>query len=352
MPALFAPLAHAQASALAPARAPEAIWYLRNGDAGLKSLEANASHISVIAPQVYSMDSTGASRGSMDPRMTQIARARGVRIMPLVMNPGFDLRTLHIIVANTRVRTVAARNIARICRTEHVDGIQLDMENIHVSDRDAFTAFARETADSVHAAGCELSAAVVPRTDDARGALPYHQWMTDYWRGGYDYKALASVLDFLSYMTYAQHTGGSTPGPVAGFPWMTKSLDYVLALGVPPGKLSLGIPAYSDYWTPRYNAKTGAAGPRGDDIGYTALMQIIADGGGTPVWNDTQKAWNAVWERNGVFEHAWIEDARAFEAKLALVTAHKLRGYSVWLIGLEDPKTWGIVGDVERKPAR
>jgi spore germination protein YaaH len=42
-------------------------------------------------------------------------------------------------------------------------------------------------------------------------------------------------------MTYAQHTGGTTPGPVAGYPWVLACLRYVLALGVPPEKISLGL---------------------------------------------------------------------------------------------------------------
>ena len=39
-------------------------------------------------------------------------------------------------------------------------------------------------------------------------------------------------------MTYAQHTGGSSPGPVGGYPWIKASLEYVLKLGVPPHKIS------------------------------------------------------------------------------------------------------------------
>ena len=66
-------------------------------------------------------------------------------------------------------------------------------------------------------------------------------------------------------MTYAQHTGGSTAGPVAGFPWMKASLEFVLSLGVPPSKISLGIPAYSDYWYSAYDPATGSR-MRGNDI--------------------------------------------------------------------------------------
>lgn len=326
----------------------EAIWYVRNDSAGIASFVANARKVTIVAPQVYSIDSAGTIRGGTDPRIVAAARANGVQLHPLVMNPGFDLGILHHIVTDRGARTASARSMAELCRRERLDGLQLDLENLYVDDRDAFTAFAREAADSVHAAGCQLSAAVVPRTGDARGDRAYHRWMYDYWRGAYDYTALAESLDFLSYMTYAQHTGGSTPGPVAGYPWMVASLEYLLALGVPPEKISLGLAGYSDHWYPHYDPRTGDARSRGDDIAYTRLMPIIREAGATPVWDDVQKAWVAMWERHGVFEHAWIEDARAFEAKLALVRRHGLRGYSVWLLGSEDPRTWEIVGAVRR----
>jgi spore germination protein YaaH len=53
-----------------------------------------------------------------------------------------------------------------------------------------------------------------------------------------------------------------------------------------------------------------------------------------------------MWESRGVFRHAWIEDAQAFMTKLELVRQHGLRGYSVWLLGTEDPRIW------ERLPRR
>jgi hypothetical protein len=60
----------------------------------------------------------------------------------------------------------------------------------------------------------------------------------------------------------------------------------------------------------------------GEDIAYPRLMEIIRAAGASPRWDETQRAWVAMWEARGVFEHAWIEDARAFEAKLQLVRQH------------------------------
>jgi spore germination protein len=53
-----------------------------------------------------------------------------------------------------------------------------------------------------------------------------------------------------------------------------------------------------------------------------------------------QHAGRAEWTEQGVFRSMWIEDARAFTDELALVTRYHLRGYSVWVLGTEDPALW------------
>jgi spore germination protein YaaH len=317
----------------------EALWYSTGGDRSTQSFLAHADKISIISPQVFFFDSTGALRGRIDPRLVAKAREKGVKIVPLVMNPGFDQPMIHRILTNPAARRRSIDAMVALCRDNKFDGIQFDVENVHVRDKAAFTSWVRETADALHRINCSASAAVVPRANEDRGPTNYHHYMFDNWRGVYDYKALADALDFISFMTYAQHTGGSPVGPVAGYTWIEDCLKYVLSLGVPPKKISLGVPAYSDWWYPSYTAKEGAR-QRGDDIGYVALMDTLKKRGAAPVWDDREKAWFASWSNAGVYEHAWIEDARAFDAKVGLARKYGLRGYSVWVLGSEDPKVW------------
>ena len=276
--------------------------------------------------------------------MVAAARARGVKLIPLVMNPGFDQPSIHRVLTDPSARATALHSLAELCRVNRLDGIQFDFENFHVSDRDAFTSFTRAAVDSVHRAGCSLSAAVVPRTGDDPGSGSYDRWIYDNWRGGFDYKALADTLDFISYMTYAQHTGGSPPGPVAGYRWMLACLDYLLARGVPPAKISLGLAGYSDWWFPVYDDKNGSR-VRGSDISYTRGRELLTEAGVSSAWDDAQQASYAMWESHGVFQHLWLEDARAFMAKRRLAAERGLRGYSVWLLGSEDPAVWAALRD-------
>ena len=81
----------------------EALWYVR-GEASIQSFLSHADQISIVAPQVFIMDSTGMIRGRVDPRVLETARARGVKVMPLVMNPGFDQPSIHRVLTHPGAR--------------------------------------------------------------------------------------------------------------------------------------------------------------------------------------------------------------------------------------------------------
>jgi spore germination protein YaaH len=323
----------------AHAQHPEALWYSTGGDSSTVHFVDHASQIDIVSPQVFQLSAAGRITGRIDPRVVAAAREHHVKLVPLVMNPGFSQPAFHRVLTNRAAWRAAMRSLAALCRDQHLDGIQFDLENVNVADKARLTAFVREATDSVHRAGCTLSAAVVPRSSDDPGTNSYDKWIYENWRGVYDYKALADTLDFISYMTYAEHTGGSPAGPVAGFPWMEDCLRYVLSLGVPPSKISLGIPSYSDWWFPSYTEKQGSR-MTGRDLPYARAESLLAANHVSARWDTTQHSPRAEWSENGVFRYLWIENARAFTDKLALVSKYRLRGYSVWVLGTEDPALW------------
>ncbi|HEY2825217.1 MAG TPA: hypothetical protein VGI83_06705, partial [Gemmatimonadales bacterium] len=66
----------------AAAQKLESLWYLR-GEESIQAFIAHADQISIVSPQVFSMDSTGAIKGSVDPRVIATAKAKGVKLIPL-----------------------------------------------------------------------------------------------------------------------------------------------------------------------------------------------------------------------------------------------------------------------------
>src|SRR5262245_6993104 len=84
----------------AAAQRLEALWYATGGERSTQSFVAHADKISIVSPQVFFFDSTGALHGRVDPRMVAVAREKKVKLVPLVMNPGFDQPMIHRILTN------------------------------------------------------------------------------------------------------------------------------------------------------------------------------------------------------------------------------------------------------------
>ena len=319
----------------------EHLFYYVDTEMSFKSFTENIEKISIVAPQVYSVDEDGIVWGQIDPRVIDLAAKHRVGVMPLIVNPGFDQMMLHRLLVNEQARQRAIASMVELCERNKLLGIQFDFENLHINDKDAFTQFYRETAKAFHQKGYQLSVAVVHRPDELAGPTGYFKWLFENWRAGYDLAELAKIGDFLSVMTYSQHTRRTTPGPNAGIPWVTQVIEYFLKF-MPPEKLSLGIPLGSQHWytlldTARFFAN---AHSWSSSLDFRNAMTLVERFRAKIEWSDEQKVPYAIFDNGGLFEYIYLEDARSFKAKYELMSKYKLRGFSAWATGNEDPAIW------------
>jgi len=319
----------------------ENLFYLVGSPDSYQSFVQHADEISIICPDVYQIDSVGVITGEVDRRILELAQKKGIRVMPLFAS--FDQRGIHALLTSEAARAEAIRLMLFYARQYHYYGWQFDIENVYFADKDAYTGFFRQTADSLHKYGFAISSAVVKSEQPApEGANPaYHRFLYENWRGAFDLPALASISDFISVMTYDQHTAFTPPGPVAGIPWMKRIVAYLLESGIPPAKISLGIPDYSDYWYPT----DGPHGPGStrDEISYAAARDLLDRYQASPRYMDDQQVSYAYWETGGIFNWLFLEDAQSFSDKLRIAATNRLRGISVWVIGAEDPGIWNVL---------
>jgi spore germination protein len=315
----------------------ETLFYMIDNEECFLSFKANIKNIDIAGPQSYRMDQHGIISGSVDGRILDIARNNGIKVMPLVMNTGFDQPAFHAFLHDSLARVRAVNTLLRLCRENAYYGIQFDYENILVGDKDLFTGFYRQAASLLHANGFIISIAVVPRSSDNAGPTDYHKWLFEYWSGVYDYKTLGEIGDFVSLMTYAEHTSRTPPGPVAGIPWMEASIRFVLQ-SVPAAKVSLGIPFYSYSWqSSRENNQYHAWGR---SLDFKEAKGIAERFRAEWQWDDREKVFFSVYTNEGLNEYLYLEDAKSFAAKTALVKKYHFRGISVWRLGHEDPAVW------------
>ena len=199
--ALAVPLAPAT-EATGQAMSAETIFYMTGSEASFESFRAHAEHISVIAPQVFAVEGDGLVRGGVDGRVLRLAVENGIRVMPLLVNPGFNQETVHALLHDPEARARAVEAMVDLGRRDGFWGWQFDLENVHIDDRDHLTAFYREAAEALHDAGMSLSIAVVPFSG-ITGPTPWHAYMHANWRGSFDVAELARIGDFISLMTYS-----------------------------------------------------------------------------------------------------------------------------------------------------
>ncbi len=75
--------------------APERLFYYIDREDSYNSLVKHIDQITVVAPQVYVIDSLGILWGSLDKRVAALAKAHNVKIMALFTNEGFQQPGLH-----------------------------------------------------------------------------------------------------------------------------------------------------------------------------------------------------------------------------------------------------------------
>ena len=323
------------------AQEAERLFYYVDNDDAYASLVANIDRIDIVAPAAYYVEEDGVVWGDVDGRVIALAREHGAQVVPLLVNRGFDQAELHALLVDDAARVRITSAMAELCRRHDYDGIQVDFENLSINDRDAFTQFYREMANAIRPAGCTLSVAVVHRPDELPGPTRYHKWLFDSWRGGYDLRALGEIGDFISIMSYSQHTRRTPPGPQAGLPWAAEVVDYFLE-HVPAGKLSMGIPVSSQHWYTSYEERITPELARSysAQLSHARALGLIDRYDADMQWSEEHQVPYAFFSVGGTFEWIFLEDARSFRAKLDLLQRRGLRGFSVWVLGPEDPAIW------------
>ncbi len=321
----------------------ERLFYYVDRQDSYESLVRNIDQITVLGPQVYTVDSLGIVFGNLDSRVLALAKLHHVKVMPLVVNESFNQPALRKLLADTAARARATKSLLSLCQRHGYWGIQFDIENVNIQDRELLTAWYRETANTLHRAGFTLSIAVVHRTEETAGETGYHRFLQNSWRAGYDLAALAQAGDFISLMTYSQNTRRTPPGPVAGLEWMRDNIDYFLKY-VPKEKLSLGIPTYGDHWFTRSDPTIPEQARSWSETVNWIWGSGIAERHHAQIqWDSTQGVPFAYFSNGGVYEWLFLENAKSFREKMNLAQSRGLRGFSVWVLGPEDPAIWDIL---------
>lgn len=308
-----------------------AMSYIYFGTAAqqIQNALAAADVLDVISPSYFDLNADGSLKlNAVSTQFIGTMKANGIKVVPFLSNH-WDRASG---VAALKNAEALSTQIADAVSRYDLDGVNVDIENVTASERQLYVDFVRLLRQKIPA-DKEVSVAVAANPSG---------WTTG-WHGSYDYAALARHADHLFIMAYDEHYSGGPAGPVAGYPFVQKSIEYALQY-VPKEKIVLGLPFFGRVWNT-------SAGILGEGISLERIRQWQAEFGGSVSYDRTQRSpvlrmnitrpltLNGKTLPAGEYE-IWYENADSLKDKLALVQRYGLKGAGNWSAGQETGDVW------------
>jgi spore germination protein YaaH len=292
----------------------------------IESVKNNADKIDILAPQSYAISFNLKVSGKLDSDLKKIISEHKLKVMPLVVNAGFNQALMHkILVASSASQGKIIKFLVDEAVANKYIGWQFDFENISYKDKDLYTAFIKKTASALKKKKLILSVAAVVRTDDNTDTDAYRNW-----GGAFDYEKIASAADFISIMAYDDP---ESKGPTASVPFVQEVLNYMKDK-IPAEKLSLGIPLYYWGWSVDPLKRVVAGGS------YASLLSVMQRFTYQIGFDEELGvSWVDYFYNNKEYK-IWYEDNQSFAIKLGIAKGNNLRGFSAWVLGSENPAIW------------
>ncbi|WP_256942322.1 glycosyl hydrolase family 18 protein [Bacillus sp. OV166] len=296
------------------------------------------NNISIIAPFWYKLDDK--RPGSLIDSVTAAhkkkvilsAHEKQVKVYLVVHNLFYETtekgkQVASNVLDNDKNRSVFIQNLRNEIKQFSYDGINIDMENLYLTDRDSFSLMIKKLSDTLHRDGKVVTVSVPANTGDSR-ANPWSPW--------FDYPKLGLFADRVMIMTYDEHNANTTPGSTASADWTEATIRYALKKGVPKSKILLGIAGYGWDWDKTAKKALYSS--------YALLMEHKTKYKAEILWDPRTQTphYNYVDEKNHIHE-AWFENSDSLRSKLNLVEKYNLQGIGIWRLGLEDPMYWKAI---------
>jgi spore germination protein YaaH len=327
------------------ANAQKTEFWMGNDAEAVQSFMAHKNKIDIISPTWYQIDGDGLVTGEPQPVLLKEFKKDHVTLIPLFAI--FDHVKIHALIGDPKAQGAMIQSFLRECKDNGYDGVNLDVEDVMWTDKDALSAMVKKVADALHAEHLQVQIDVVPNAPGHAGETAFGKWIFEEWRLGYDLKALGEAVDTICLMTYDQHTHWTTPGPVGGWIWTKENMEYALKV-IPKEKLSLGIAAYGYRWytgDPGLDKEKKTPNPTADYISGKNVIYLRDTYGGTEQWDDDDHTPWFYFYRDQMREWIFYTNERAFHDRYVLAKENGLESICSWVLGQEDPGIWTALPD-------
>lgn len=301
-------------------------WQLEAGKASIERSSGALADVFLFAARLDPAGHPALDAHASDwPGMVAQARRAGARVWLTIVNDrvtakgDVTLKDAEIVreLLDDPDRSRAHRaEIVALAKQLHVDGVDVDYENLPAALRDPFTAFARALSTELRAAGLASSFTVQPKTGDVDSRGP----------GAMDWPALCAAADRVQVMLYNEHNASTDPGPVAGIDFVGGVMDFA-ARSCPAAKLVPVLKTSGMDWGPKQ-----ASWVTFEEVG-SRLHVTWAH----PRRERTNRVPWFIYRGDDGRHIVYYEDAKSLAAKLDVLRARGFTRVVLWSLGSEDP---------------
>jgi spore germination protein YaaH len=290
--------------------------------------------LNVISPQWFHlMDGQGTLKNSASADFVKWAHAQGLQLWALFSN-GFEQKQTTEALSTYDNRMNMIKQLVSFAQMYHIDGINIDFENVALKDKANMVQFVRELSPFLHEQGLVVSIDVTVKD----GSDVYSKFM--------DRRAMNASVDYMMVMTYDEHWSTSPiAGSVSSLPWVEKGITQIIEEdGVPATKIVMGIPFYTRIWTEQDKLTSKA-------VSMEVVQKLILEKKLVPNLDKATGQNYVEYTENKKNIKIWIEDAQSIASRVALAKKLDLAGVASWSRSFETPDIWKTIQDgLEKRP--
>lgn len=306
----------------------EAIYNKQPNLANMPAMEG----VNVVSPTWFELsDNEGTIQGKATHEYMEWAHARGYQVWALFSN-GFEPDQTSEVLASTEKRFNMIQQLVAFAQLYHLDGINIDFENVYTEDKENLVQFVKEIMPIMHEQGLVVSIDVTPKSN------------SEMWSAFIDREALGKLVDYMMVMAYDEHWAASPKaGSVASLSWVEQSIVRIIEEDqVPSDKLVLGVPLYTRIWSEE-TGDDGSIKVSSKAVGMAKVDEIIAQYELTPQYDEAAGQNYIEYAEEGIRKRIWMEDETSLSARAALVHKHKLAGLASWQRAFSKPEIWSVI---------
>lgn len=245
-------------------------------------------------------------------------RMQGV-IHNLMYNvPEESAQTVEIALANPERRQALVESILDLVRAYHLDGINLDLEELYPKDQQLFNIFLELLHGELEEEGADLTVCLPPRMDGEEE---------------FDYAAIGDIADTVVIMMYNEHGWpGSGPGPVSSSTWMRRVLEGVLSV-IPAKKILAAVGLFGF----DFNLTTEMV----QYLSYMQAQERMKYYRAQAEYDPVAQSWKFTYtDENGDQHEVWYDDGSSIVERAKIADEYGIQGLALWRLGLGDPQSW------------